>query len=128
MKTRYISALTLAAGVAIGAIAVEGLHAQATPPAFTVTEIDISNLDAYKKEYIPLVQASIKAVGGHLVVAGQNIVALDGEPPKTRITINQFDSLEKVRAWRDSAPYKEARKVGDRYAKFRAVAFEALPQ
>jgi uncharacterized protein (DUF1330 family) len=128
MKTRYFSLLTFVAGVATGAVAVQGLRAQAPPSAYTVSEIDITNLDAYKKEYVPLVQASIMAVGGRLVAAGQNLVALEGEPPKTRITINQFDSLEKVRAWRDSAQYKEARKIGDKYAKFRAIAFEALPQ
>jgi uncharacterized protein (DUF1330 family) len=128
MNTRYSSALSLVVGIAIGATAVEGLRAQVTPSAYTVTETDISNMDAYKKEYVPLVQASIKAAGGHLVAAGENIVLLDGEPPKTRITINQFDSLEKVQAWRNSAQFKEARKIGDNYAKFRSVAFEALPQ
>jgi uncharacterized protein (DUF1330 family) len=128
MKTRYMSALAFVAGGAIGAIAVQGLHAQATPSAYTVSEIDITDLDAYKKDYVPLVQASIQAAGGRLVAAGQNLVALEGQSPKTRITINQFDSLDKVRAWRDSAQYKEARKIGDKYAKFRAIAFEALPQ
>ena len=101
MKTRYMSLLTFVAGVATGAIAVRGLHAQATPSAYTVSEIGITDLDAYKKEYVPLVQASIKAAGGRLVAAGQNLVALEGEPPKTRVAINQFDSLEKVRAWRE---------------------------
>jgi uncharacterized protein (DUF1330 family) len=128
MKTRFSLVLALAAGVVIGAVAVQGLHAQSTPSAYTVTEVDIANLDAYQKEYIPLVRASIAAVGGHMVAAGQNIVSLDGEAPKTRITINQFDSLDKVRAWRASAQYKDARKIGDKYAKFRSVAFEALPQ
>jgi uncharacterized protein (DUF1330 family) len=108
MKTRYASALSLMVGVAIGAVAVQGLRAQVTPSAYTVTEVDITNLDAYKKEYVPPVQASIKAAGGHLVAAGENIVLLDGEPPKTRITINQFDSLEKVQAWRNSTQFKEA--------------------
>src|SRR5476649_2067196 len=96
MKTRFSLVLALAAGVVIGAVAVQGLHAQSTPSAYTVTEVDIANLDAYQKEYIPLVRASIAAVGGHMVAAGQNIVSLDGEAPKTRITINQFDSLDKV--------------------------------
>jgi uncharacterized protein (DUF1330 family) len=128
MKTRSTLALTLLVGVAIGAVAVQGLHAQSAPSAYTVTEVDIANLDAYQKEYVPLVRASISAAGGRIVASGQNIVSLDGEAPKTRITITQFDSLEKVRAWRASAQYKEARKIGDNYAKFRSVAFEALPQ
>jgi uncharacterized protein (DUF1330 family) len=128
MNTRYSSTLTLIVGVAVGAVAVQGLHAQSAPSAYTVTEVDIANLDAYQKEYIPLVRASINAAGGRIVAAGQNLVSLDGDPPKTRITVLQFDSLEKVRAWRASAQFKEARKIGDNYAKFRSVAFEALPQ
>ena len=122
MQTRYSTVLTLVVGAAIGGVAVQGLHAQSAPLAYTVTETDIANLDAYQKEYIPLVRASIKAAGGRIVASGQNIVSLDGEAPKTRIAITQFDSLDKVRAWRASAQYKEARKIGDNYhAKFRSV-------
>jgi uncharacterized protein (DUF1330 family) len=128
MRTRNASALAMLVGMATGAIAVQGLHAQATPPAYTVSEIDISDLDAYQKNYIPLAQASIKAAGGRLIAAGQNIVGLEGEAPKTRVTINQFDSLESVKAWRNSAQFKDARKIGDKYAKFRVFAFEALSQ
>ncbi len=128
MKTRSAVAFALLAGAAIGAVAVQGLHAAANPPAYVVAEIDISDLDAFQKDFVPLAQASIKASGGHLIAAGQNIVALDGAPPGTRVVINQFDSLEAVRAWRNSAPFKEARKIGDKYAKFRVFAFEGLPQ
>jgi len=115
-------------GAAIGALAVQGLRAQTKPPAYAVSEIEITNLDAYQKEYVPLAQAAIKAAGGHLLAAGQIIVAFEGAPPKTRVSINQFDSMEAVQNWRNSAQYKEARKVGDKYAKFRAFAVEGLPQ
>ena len=91
-------------------------------------ETDITDLDAYQKEYVPVVQATIKAAGGRLIAAGQNIVALEGPPPGTRVAINQFDSLEAVKAWRASADYKAARKIGDKYAKFRTFAIEGLPQ
>ena len=128
MKTQSAAALALLAGFAIGAVAVQGLHAAARPPAYVVTEIDIADLDAYQKDYVPLAQASVKASGGSLIAAGQNIVALEGRPPGARVAINQFDSLEAVQAWRNSAQYKEARKVGDKYAKFRAFAIEGLPQ
>ena len=128
MKALFIVALALLPGVAIGAFSVQGLRAQTKPPAYVVTEIGITNLDAYQKEYVPLAQASIRAAGGHLLAAGQNIVGLDGAPPQTRVVINQFDSLEAVQNWRNSAQYKEARKAGDKYAKFRAFAVEGLPQ
>jgi hypothetical protein len=38
MKTRYTVALSMLSGIAIGAVAIQGLHAQATPKAYTVTE------------------------------------------------------------------------------------------
>ncbi len=128
MKTRSMAALALLAGAAIGALAVQGLHAQTKAPVYVVTQTDITDLDAYQKEYVPVVQATIKAAGGRLVAAGQNIVVLEGPPPGTRVAINQFDSLEAVKAWRASADYKAARKIGDKYAKFRTFAIEGLPQ
>ncbi len=128
MKTRSMAALALLAGAAIGAVAVQGLHAQTKAPVYVVTQTDITDLDAYQKEYVPVVQATIKAAGGRLVAAGQNIVVLEGPPPGTRVAINQFDSLEAVKAWRASADYKAARKIGDKYAKFRTFAIEGLPQ
>src|SRR5262249_40656258 len=38
MKTRYAVALSMIAGIAIGAAAIQGLHAQAKPKAYLVTE------------------------------------------------------------------------------------------
>ena len=105
-----------------------GIHAAATAPVYVVSEIDVSDLSAYQKEYVPVVQASIKASGGRLVAAGQNAVALEGTPPPARVAINQFDSLGAILAWRNSGQYKEARKIGDKYAKFRSFAIQGLPQ
>ena len=128
MKALYTAAFAMFTGAGIGALAVEGLHAQTKPPAYVVSEIEITDLDAYQKEYAPIQQALIKAAGGHLLAAGQNIVSFEGSPPKTRVSINRFDSMEAAQIWRNSAQYKEARKVGDKYAKFRAFAVEGFPQ
>jgi uncharacterized protein (DUF1330 family) len=128
MKTRSTAALALLAGAAIGAVAVQGLHAQTKAPVYVVTETDISDLDAFQKEYLPVVQPTIKAAGGRRVAAGQNIVVLEGPSPGTRVAINEFDSFEAVQAWRASADYKAARKIGEKYAKFRAFAVEGIPQ
>ena len=53
MKTKSAVALAMVAGFGLGAIAVQGLHAQAKPPVYTVTEITVTDLDAYTKEYAP---------------------------------------------------------------------------
>ena len=128
MKTYYTVTLAMFAGVGIGAVAVQTLHAQSKPPVYTVTEIDVTNVDAYTKEYAPLAQELIKKSGGKVLAAGQKVTTLEGAPPKPRVAIQQWDSLEKARAWRNSAEYKEIRKIGDKYATFRAFAVEGLPQ
>ena len=125
MKTLFTVSLAILAGVGIGAVAVQGLHAQSKPPVYFVGETDISNPDAYAKEYLPRVMADIKANGGRYIAAGK-ATPLEGEPPKSRIVVIAFDSLEKIQAWRNSEAFKEDRKIGDKYAKYRSYAIEGM--
>jgi uncharacterized protein (DUF1330 family) len=135
MKTHYTVALAMLAGFGLGAVAVQGLRAQAKPPVYYVAEIDVTNPDAYAKEYAPKAQAIIKAAGGRQLAIGGiggagtsgKVTAFDGEAPK-RLVVQVWDSLEKIQAWRNLAEYKELRKTGDRYAKFRSFAVEGLAQ
>ena len=129
MKTRFSTALALVMGCAVGAVAVQGLHAAGKAPVYVVTEVDISSdLGTYQTEYLPLAQASIKAAGGHLIAAGQSITVFEGPSPGTRVAINAFDSVDAAQAWQNSDAFKAARKVGEKYAKFRAFAVEGVPQ
>jgi uncharacterized protein (DUF1330 family) len=121
------------AGIGIGAAAVQGLHAQAQPPIFFIGEIDVTDPDAYAKEYAPKAQAIIKAAGGRFLAiggaaaTGGKVTAFDGEPPK-RVVVQVWDSMEKIQAWRSNPEFVELRKVGAKYAKFRTYAVEGLPQ
>ena len=127
---RYLSlAIAMLAGGALGAAAVEGLHAQAKPPVFQVTEIDVSaaNVDAYIKEYAPKAQALIKASGGRPLAGTQNVTTLEGAAPARRVAITQWDSLEKLQAYRATAEFKNLRATtGDKLAKFRSFAVEGM--
>lgn len=62
-----------------------------------------------------------------MVAVSNNVVAVEGPTPK-RAVVQVWDSMEKMQAWRTSPEYKEARKIGDKYAKFRAYALEGMPQ
>jgi uncharacterized protein (DUF1330 family) len=115
-------------GVGIGAVAVQGLHAQAKPPVYQVVEIEVMNQDAYMKDYVPKAQAAIKAAGGKFLAAGGKTTTIEGEPPKSRVVIQQWDSLEKVQAYRNSAAFKELLPTRDKLAKFRSFVVEGLPQ
>ena len=128
MKTRYPVTLAMLAGFGLGAIAVQGLHAQATPPVYQVVEIEPSDMETYLKDYVPKAQAAIKAAGGKFLAAGGKTTTIEGEPPKPRIVIQQWDSVEKIKAYRDSAAFKELLPLRNKLAKFRSFAVEGLPQ
>jgi uncharacterized protein (DUF1330 family) len=126
MKTRFTVALSMLAGIGLGAAAVQGLHAQARVPTYYIAEIEVTNLDGYLKEYEPRAQANIKAFGGRILAAGTKVATMDGDPPQSRVTVLVWDSIEGVQTWRDSAEFKEIRAVGQKYAKFRAFTVEGL--
>ena len=133
MGSNYKIALAVTAGVAIGALAVQGLHAQAKPPVYYVAEIDVTNPDAYAMEYVPKAQAIIKANGGRFLAIGGSaaatgtVTAFDGDAPK-RVVVQVWDSMEKIRAWRANPEYVELRKVGEKYAKFRSFAVDGVKE
>src|SRR5471032_2650911 len=104
MKTRHVIAISLAAGVAFGAGAVQVLHAQAKPPAYVVAEIDVHDA-AYDKEYVP---GAIKAIiqgGGTYIVRGGATASFFGEPPKPRVAIMVFANMEAAKAAFSSPAY-----------------------
>jgi uncharacterized protein (DUF1330 family) len=100
---------------------------QAKPPVYYVAEVDIADQAAYST-YVPKAQAAIKAAGGKFLAAGGTITPIDGEPPKTRVVIQQWDSLEKYRAYRDSAAFKDLLPMREKVAKWRAFVVEGVPQ
>jgi uncharacterized protein (DUF1330 family) len=128
MKTQYTVALAIVASFGLGAVAVESLHAQAKPPVYYITEINVTNPEAYVKEYAPKVQATIKAAGGRFLAAGGKVTPIEGAPPTSRVAVAVWDSVEKIQAWRNSKEQTENRKIGDKYATFRSYAVEGLPQ
>ncbi len=128
MKTRYAVALSIWAGAMVGAALVQALHAQAKPPAYVVAEINVMNPGPYDKEYVPPAAKAIADGGGKYLVRGGRTVAFYGEPPKTRIAVMVFENMEKAQAAFDSAAFKEAKKVGDKYATFRVYAVQGVSQ
>jgi uncharacterized protein (DUF1330 family) len=133
--SRYMTVgISMLAGAALGAAAIETLHAQAKAPVYYISEIDVSNPDAYGKEYAPKAQAMIKAAGGRFVAIGgtagagaKSVTAFDGEAPK-RVTVQVWDDMDKIKAWRANPEYQALRKIGDQYAKFHSYAVDGVAQ
>jgi len=124
MKTHIKLGLAMLAGIGLGAGAVHQLHAQATPPAYVISEIDVVDEDGYAKQYIPLVNQAFAASGRKRLALTGNTLAIVGDPPKSRIVLSVFENMEKAQAAYTSPDYLEAQKIGEKYAKFRTFAFE----
>ena len=128
MKSNCKIAIAMLFGTLLGGAAVQGIHAQAKPLAYVISEIDVTDKDAYAKEYVPLAVRALKESGQKQLAAGGKTVALSGDPPKARIVLSVFENLEKAQAAYTSPAYLEARKIGDKYAKLRIFAVEGVPQ
>jgi len=113
MKTRFTVALTLLAGIAIGAAAVQGLHAQAKLKAYSIGEIEILDAAA-QAAYLPAARKAIEGAHGRaLRTAAGRVVQIEGGPPPKSVAIVEWDSLDdavafyKSKAWKDLAPQRE---------------------
>jgi uncharacterized protein (DUF1330 family) len=120
MKT-YV--LALLAGVAIGAIALQGLHAQgAKLKAYAVSEAEILDRSA-QAAYLPAARKAIEAAHGRaLRTAAGRVVQIEGASPPQSAAIVEWDSLDdavafyKSKAWADLAPERDkSTKVIRRY-------------
>jgi uncharacterized protein (DUF1330 family) len=125
MNTKYKYALAMGAGFALGAVAVQGLHAQAKPPAYLIADITVNNQDAFMKEFgIPGVKP-IQDAGGKFLVRGFKPIAVLGEAPP-RVTVIQFDNMDKLQAWWNSPANKDMQAIGNKYATFRSYLVEGV--
>ena len=127
MRTRNAVIVAMIAGFGLGAVAVQSLHAQAKPPIYYVGENDITNPDAFAKDYLPKAKERIKAAGGRYVAAGAP-TAIEGAKPMARAAVIVWDSMDAMMAWRNSDAFKENRKIGEKFATFRAFTLEGVPQ
>ena len=82
MRQYFAAGLGMLAGFAIGAVAVTGLHAQGKPTFYLVTEIDVTNPEAYGKEFAPKAQATIRRLPCHAGLPGYS-------PPGPRVRMKR---------------------------------------
>lgn len=121
MNAKYKMTLAILAGAALGAAAVQGLHAQAKLKAYSVGELEV--IGAMDPNYFPTVRKAIEAAHGHaLGTANGRVVYIEGTPAPKNAAIVEWDSVDdavafyKSKAWTDMAPQREkAQKTIRRY-------------
>ena len=103
MKTGHV--LSMAAGVALGALTIQGIHAQAKPPVYFVSDIseitDPAGFATVGGRSDAAAAQTLKDFGGQYIARTDHITALDGTAPK-RFIITRFDSADKAKAWYNS--------------------------
>jgi uncharacterized protein (DUF1330 family) len=127
MQTKLSLGLALFAGCAIGAAAVQGLHAQAKPPAFTIAEVNVIDPAAFQA-FVKRFSPAVAAAGGHFLanVRGR-IVAVNGTPPKA-VNLIAWDSLEQATGYFNSPTFKALIPLRDKGARVRVFLVEGLPK
>ncbi|HML08276.1 MAG TPA: DUF1330 domain-containing protein [Xanthobacteraceae bacterium] len=127
MKTRYPVTLALIAGFGLLVLASQTLDAQARRHAFFVTVFDAeSEQEVLNTDYPSLAPATFQPFGGRYAIQSARTIPFDGQPP-TRIVVVEFDSMEKLLAWHESAAFRSSYDP-HRSARVRAFAVEGMPQ
>jgi uncharacterized protein (DUF1330 family) len=121
MKIPYTAVLAVIAGFGLGAVAVQVLHAQATPPAYTVAEVEVTDPETYR-QYIVV---GVPPTDGRFIARGGRIYVVNGAPPK-RVAIIQWESFERAKAFYESDEYKRVIPIRDKSSTFRAYVIEGV--
>ena len=124
MKAHYTIALATLAGAVLGGAAMQILHAQSKLPAYQVIEIDVKDPDLYRQYADKAMPLQLQYSARFLARGGQ-VDTFAGEPPK-RAVIAIYDSIEKLRALRDSPEYKTLVPLRDKAADYRSFIIEGL--
>jgi len=112
MKVQY--SMTLLAGIAIGAVAFQGLHAQgAKQKAYSISELEILDASAHAA-YVPVARKALEAAHGRsLRTTTGRIDQIDGAPAPKNVALVEWDSVDdalafyKSKAWTDLAPQRD---------------------
>jgi uncharacterized protein (DUF1330 family) len=111
--------LAMLAGGAIGATAVNGLHAQGkTPGAYAILDISEVVDPGLLKQIVAKAAAPVKAAGGQYLARTDSLTGLMGTPPK-RVVILSFDNVEQAKAWYKSPAQEEVNAMAAKAIKAR---------
>ena len=125
MKPTYRIVIALAAGAALGAAAIQGLQAQAKPPAYVIAAHNEIMDEAALKTFTERATPVVASQGGRFIIRSANPAQLTGEAPK-RFAVIQFENPEKARSWYGSAEMKPLNEIRDKAMKVRIFLVDGV--
>jgi uncharacterized protein (DUF1330 family) len=126
MQKPYV--LALLASAILGVSGGNAAHAQSKSRAIAIVEIFENDHQAFLKEFAPLARKALETHGARYLSRGGDVTSIEASEAPTRLTVIEFDSIEKAKQAFASTEYKDARAIGDKYAKFRILAIEEVDQ
>ncbi len=93
--------------------------------AYLVVDIEITNPVRFE-EYKKLAPAAIAKYGGRYVIRGGAYEAVEGNWKPERLTVVEFDSMEKAKAFYNSPEYAVAIKARAGAANFKALLVQGI--
>src|SRR5262245_66619990 len=103
MKAHTRTALTLLVGVGLGATTVEMLRAQGKQPVYFIYQTEpTGDAATYAKNYVAHIPLSLEPFGGRFLVHGGKVTRVESDAPLPRISIIEFDSLDRTQGWYNS--------------------------
>jgi uncharacterized protein (DUF1330 family) len=132
MNRNIALGMAMLAGGAIGATAVQGLHAQgygagANAAAYAIVDISKMNDADTFKTLFPIAQKAMDDFGGKYLIRTDKITSLDGTPP-ARFVVIAFASMEKATAWHASVGMKQVDDIRLRSTNSRQFFVEGMAE
>ena len=112
MNTKLKIALAVAVGAALGAGAMQGLHAQAKLKAYSIGELEPLGA-GLQPAYLTAVRKAITDAHGRSLRTLGRVEHIEGAAAPKRVAIVEWDSLDdalafyKSKAWTDLAPERD---------------------
>ena len=89
--------------------------------------VDMDILDQVKfDKYRQMAASSIQQYGGNYAVRGGRLELLEGDRKPQRLTIVEFESFERAKAWYDSPEYAPAKEVRQEAARAQILVVEGV--
>src|ERR1051325_6605830 len=98
---KYSIGISLVVGAAIGAVAMQGLHAQATLAAYSISEIEVTDQAGYAP-ISAILQAENQKSGAKTLARGGKVDVVEGTAPK-RVVVNQWKSVDEAKKFYSSS-------------------------
>jgi uncharacterized protein (DUF1330 family) len=92
---------------------------------YVIVEIEILDQEKFQK-YRQMAASSIEQFGGRYVVRGGKIQPLEGDWIPERLSIIEFDSIEKAKAWYDSPEYAPAKQIRQEASRVKLLIVEGI--